>query len=128
MLIQVALNFFIGLLLGVVFEGAYRSWKTKTLIRPKIINIQMYGFVGALLAGLYFFDISQPIKLILIFLFSIMIEFFTGYFYLKVKGIYLWDYSKEPFNFMKIVCLRFSLYWFVLSVVYYYFVLPVVRL
>ena len=80
----------------------------------------MYGFMGAFLVFIYFLDLSPVFKLILIFIVPISIEFITGYLYFKIKKVRLWDYSKEKFNFLGIICLRFSLIWFIVSVVYYY--------
>ena len=84
----------------------------------------MYGLVGIFLVFIYFLDISLILKLILIFVVPVFIEFITGYLYFKIKKIRLWDYSKEEFNFMGTVCLRFSLVWFIVSAIYYYIFLP----
>ena len=63
-------------------------------------------------------------KLTLIFIIPTAIEFLTGYLDFKLKKVRLWDYSEEKFNFMGFICLRFSLYWFLISLVYYYFLMP----
>lgn len=120
MFLKIILNFLVGLLVGFIFEFIYRSLQAKKLIRPRLINIQMYGFMGAFLVFIYFLDLSPVFKLILIFIVPISIEFITGYLYFKIKKVRLWDYSKEKFNFLGIICLRFSLIWFIVSVVYYY--------
>jgi uncharacterized membrane protein len=87
----------------------------------------MYALTGAFLSFLYFLDISILIKLILIFIFPVSVEFITGYLYLKIKGGYLWDYSKEPLNFKKLICLRFAMYWFIIAVLYYYLITPLLN-
>jgi len=124
MFYKIILNFFIGLLVGFVFEFFYRSIEAKRIIIPRFINCQIYGLTGAFLIFLYFLNISLSFKLILIFIFPTLIEFVIGYLYLKTKRVYLWDYSKESFNFMGLICLRFSLIWFIFAIIYYYLVLP----
>ena len=86
--------------------------------------MQAYGFAGAALAILYFFDISLSWNLVIIFIIPTLIEFIIGYSYFKTKKIRLWDYSREKFNLMGIICLRFSLVWFIVSAAYYYMLLP----
>ncbi len=120
MLLIIILNFLVGLLGGFILELIYRSSNAKKLVLPKLINIQMYGVMSVFLTLIYFINMSLVFKLILIFIIPTLIEFLTGYLYLKTKGIRLWDYSKEKFNFMGIICLRFSLVWFIISVIYYY--------
>lgn len=45
------------------------------------------------------------------------IEFVTGIIVNKWLGLYVWDYSKLPYNFMGQICLLFSVLWFLLSFV-----------
>ncbi len=117
--------FIVGSLLGLIFEFTYRSIKSKKLIWPLFVNYYMYGATGVFLVFLCGVDMPMLFKILLMFIFPTLIEFLTGYLYLKIKGIYLWDYSNKPFNFMKLVCLEFSLYWFILSMACYYLFLPV---
>jgi len=123
MFLFIVFNFLIGLLVGYIFEFVYRSFQAKKIIRPKFINLQIYGLTTIFLSILYLLNISQIFKLILIFIFPTLIEFTTGYLYLKTKQSRLWDYSHESFNFMGIICLRFSLFWFIIAIVYYFFIL-----
>jgi uncharacterized protein len=120
MIIKIVLNFFIGLTAGLILEIVYRSINAKKLVIPKFVNFQMYGLTGAFLFWLYYLSIPITIKLILIFIFPTLVELITGYLYLIIKGVYLWDYSKQQFNFKKLICLRFSIYWFIIALVYYY--------
>ena len=120
MILKIIINLFIGILLGFIFEIIYRSKEAKKLITPRLINSQMYGLTGAFLVILYYSNIALIFKLILMFVFPSLVEFLTGYLYLKVNKVYLWDYSKEPFNFMGITCLKFSFYWFLIAIAYYF--------
>ena len=125
MFLNIILNFFMGLAVGFVLEFIYRSHEHKRLVRPKLVDVQMYALIGAFLALLSFFEMPLVYKLVLIFIVPTLVEFLTGYLDLKMKKIRLWNYSHEEFNFMGFICLRFSLYWFLISLVYYYFLLPI---
>lgn len=126
MFLNIVINFFIGILIGVLLEFSFRSIEEKKLITPKLIDCQMYGLISAFLSILYYLNISLIGKLILMFIVPTLIEFTTGYLYLKFKKIYLWDYSKEKFNFMGLICPLFSFFWFIISISYYFFVIPVI--
>lgn len=124
MFLKIILNFFIGLAVGFFLEFIYRSIEHKKLVMPKLVDAQMYALIGAFLSILSFFEMLFFYRLILIFIVPTLVEFSTGYLDFKLNKIRLWNYSKEKFNFMGFVCLRFSLYWFLLSLLYYYYVLP----
>lgn len=126
MFLKIILIFFIGLISGFILEFSYRSIQAKKIITPKLINIQMYGLAGAFLVLVHSLNISIFIKLILMFVFPTLVELLTGYLYLKFKGIYLWDYSNEPLNFKSLICLKFSIYWFITALIYYLLVLPLI--
>lgn len=113
-----------GLIGGFLLEFSYRSIKARKLIVPKFINFQMYGLTGAFLVFIYFLEIPLYIKVVLIFAFPTLVEFTTGYIYLTITDVYLWDYSKELYNFKKLVCPLFSIYWFVIALSYYYVIIP----
>ncbi len=124
MFLNIILNFFIGLIVGLVLEYIYRSHENKRLVKPKLIDAQMYALIGAFLALLSFFEMPLVYKVVLIFIVPTLVEFLTGYLDLKIKKVRLWNYSKEKFNFMGLICLRFSLYWFLISLIYYYYLMP----
>ncbi len=124
MFLKIILNFFIGLAVGFVLEFIFRSFEHKRLVKPKLINAQMYALIGAFLTVLSFFEMPLVYRLMLIFIVPTLVEFLTGYLDLKLNGIRLWNYSKLKFNFMGFICLRFSLYWFLISLVYYYYLMP----
>ena len=49
------------------------------------------------------------------FLLTSILEYITGYLLEKVFHNQWWDYSDKPFNIHGYVCLKFSIYWHVLS-------------
>ncbi|MBP9711496.1 MAG: hypothetical protein KBD55_00490 [Candidatus Pacebacteria bacterium] len=124
MLINLILNLALGVLVGFILEFVYRSQQAKKIVWPEFINIFMYGIVGVCLVLLYYSHLNLWLELILLLIIPSLIEFLTGYIYLKFKGIYLWDYSQEFLNFRSIICMKFSLAWFVLAALYYYFIFP----
>lgn len=53
-----------------------------------------------------------------------LLELAAGLIFVRGMNVKLWDYSKKPFNYKGIVCLEFSIYWLVLSAVYYVMIHP----
>lgn len=124
MINQIIFSYIAGFVGGWILEWGYRSYVAKKHLKPLFINTQMYAFSAI---GLYFIYISQihlAIKIILILVLTTGIEFIIGYTYLITKKAHLWDYRTERFNFKGIVCLRFSLYWLLVSLIYYYLIVP----
>ena len=124
MAIQIVLNYFYGLIIGYLLELAYRSFQDKKLIKPIFINLQMYGLAGIILFLIYRADVAFYYKILSIFFITTGIELIVGSLYLKYKKIKLWDYSHEFMNYKGIICLRFSVYWLIASLIYLYLVLP----
>ena len=118
----------IGYLAGWILEFSYRSYESKKFIKPLFIDCQMYALIGAFLYVLYFWDIFMIYKIILIIFFTTYIEFLTGYLALKFKKVRLWDYSEEFMNYEGLICPRFSFYWLVISLLCYYFLIPLISL
>lgn len=116
---SIILNFVIGAGIGWILEFTYRSTSQKRLTYPSLINVQMYGLTACFMFLLAVSDARLVYKLPMIILIPTVIEFITGYIYMKWRGIRLWDYSDKPFNIRGIVCLEFSLYWFTISFLYY---------
>lgn len=124
MIIKIFINLIFGLLIGCTLEFIYRSLSEKRIVLPRIINIQMYGLTGIFLVFVYYLNINLIYKITMIFIFPTIVEFLTGYLYLKIKKIWLWNYSNFKFNFMGLICLQFSIAWFVVGILYYFLILP----
>ena len=116
------INFGLGLFVGYLAELSYRFKLEKRYIKPLFINLQMYGFSAAFLYFIYSHKISLMGLILLALLFTTGIEFITGYSYLKIKGVRLWNYFDENLNYKGLICLRFSLYWLLIFLVYYFLV------
>lgn len=126
MLIKILINFLAGIVGGFILEFIFRSIENRKIIIPRLINLQMYGLIGASLVFTYYLDIRFPYKLIILFIIPTCLEFLTGYLYLKIKKTYLWNYSKQKYNFKGLICPLFSTFWFLISLVYYFTILPLI--
>ncbi len=120
MYFELFLVFLSALFLGSVLESGYRSYEAKRFVSLKLWNLQMYVWIGFVLYFLYILEINFLYKVLIILLSTTGIEYLTGYLYTKYKKQKLWDYSMEKYNYKGIVCLRFSFYWLVLSLLYYF--------
>jgi|SRR3989339_962127 len=122
-LFWIILSGFVG---GGILETAYRSYWSGKLIKPKLINIQMYVFTSVFLYYLYILELNLLYVIISILIFTTGIEYLTGTIYFKHTGNMPWDYSKERFNYRGIICLKFSIYWLAVSLGYIYIIIPAI--
>ena len=132
--------FFIGSTFGWVLELLYRRFLSKANAERKWINpgfcigpyVPLYGFGLCVLyllsdVGLRLNVSEWWSKLLLILSMGIcvtLIEYLAGIITLKINKVRLWDYRKEWANIQGIICPKFTLYWTLLSAVYYFFVNP----
>lgn len=115
---------------GWILEFLYRSYKTKKIVNPGFMTgcvVPLYGF-GAVILNLLcnlFISVESEFKVVTIFILSIIIlsslEYITGYVLLKFLNLRLWDYSKEKFNLNGFICLKFSIVWGFLALIFYNF-------
>lgn len=120
MFLNILISYFTGLGIGYFLEFIYRSTANKKLIKPLLINAQMYALTAVGLYLLHLIKISLIFKIIFIVILTTGIEFILGFCYLKYKNIRLWDYSSNALNYKGIICLKFSFYWFLLAGSYFY--------
>lgn len=136
-----AFLFFMGCIIGWGIEVIFRRFKKENVSR-KWVNpgflvgpyLPLYGFG---LCGLYLLasientglieEVTVGSKLILFIIMAIVMtlfEYIAGVIFIKGLHVQLWDYSKEKFNFQGIICLKFSIFWALLSAAYYFLVHP----
>lgn len=135
-----AFLFFVGSLLGWIIEVIFRKFFSKNNPAHKWINagflvgpyIPLYGFS---LVTLYVFswipvsfiksEILQKLLLFALMALAITVfEYLAGLIFIKGMNIKLWDYSNEWGNIRGIICPKFSLYWMILSAIYYFIIHP----
>ena len=56
-----------------------------------------------------------------------LIELIAGELLLKFFNLRLWDYSNEKYNYKGFICLKFSIYWMLISAAYYFFIHPLIQ-
>ena len=133
MILKNMLIFAIFAIVGWLLEVTYRSIINKKFINPGFLTgcvVPLYG-VGTIIINSIcsiFNKIESDYKLLLIVAISIIIltllELFTGIIMLKLFNVKLWDYSSEKLNYKGLICLKFSLAWGVLVILFYIGIYP----
>lgn len=131
MILKYLFIFAIFSITGWFLEVAYRSYHNKKFINPGFLSgcvIPLYGF-GAVIINLLctlVTNVNNSHKLIMIFFVSILLltllEFLTGRVMIDLFNVKLWDYSDEKLNYKGIICLKFSIAWGILAIIYYQFI------
>ena len=136
-----AFLFFIGCIGGWGIEVFYRRFKkantSRRWVNPGFLVGPYLPLYGCGLCGLYLLasientslieEVTAGSKIILFIVMALVMtlfEYIAGVIFIKGLHVQLWDYSKEKFNLQGIICLRFSIYWALLSACYYFFVHP----
>ncbi len=133
--------FFIGSVFGWVLELFYRRFFSRNNPERKWINpgfcvgpyLPLYG-TGLcflyLIASMRFYirTGSEPADLVILSVFMTVtmtvIEYVAGIISLKGFHVRLWDYTEEWGNIQGIICPKFSLFWGILGITYYFLVHP----
>lgn len=122
--------FFIYSFLGWVLESVFKTILQKKFVNSGFINgpfCPIYGF-GAIILYMFLDGFKDNFVLVFVvgvFVFSIW-EYLVGYFLEKTFNTKYWDYSDEKFNLQGRICLRMSLVWGLLGVVFTYVLHPIV--
>ena len=139
--VMIVFVFCLGSLFGWLLEVLYRHFadEEKRWFNPGFCvgpYLPIYG-IGLLVAYLIsYVENYIPIDNFIlkkIVLFAIMalcmtlIELLGGIILLKCFNLRLWDYSNEKFNYKGFICLKFSLFWMLISAVYYFLIHPEVQ-
>lgn len=133
-----AFLFSIGSILGWFLELIYRRFISNANPDRKWINpgflvgpyLPLYGFS---LCALYLLasikvnfiqnEVLQNIVLFMIMAVVVtVIEFIAGVIFIRRMKVKLWDYTSEWANFKGIICPKYTLYWSLLSAVYYFMI------
>lgn len=135
-----AFLFYIGSIAGWLIEVVYRRFFSKNNPDRKWINpgflvgpyIPLYGFSLVTLfvfswipVGFIQSPILQKLLLFVFMAFAItVLEYIAGIVFIKGMNIKLWDYSNEWGNIKGIICPKFSMFWMILSAIYYFIIHP----
>lgn len=127
-LIYFTFIFVLYCLLGWILEEVYCFIKTKRFKEDGFLGgpfKPMYGF--AILILVYFSEftyISNLSMWILCLVVPTTVEFISGYILKKIYNKDYWSYSGEKHNLKGFICLKFSLYWFLLCLFIVYVLQP----
>ncbi|MDO4549107.1 MAG: putative ABC transporter permease [Clostridia bacterium] len=136
-----AFLFFIGSMVGWGLEVVFRRFFSSANPSRRWINpgfligpyLPLYGLSLCILYMLAGFEgsitILDPVleKVVLFVFMAICVtalEYVTGVLSESVFNVKLWDYSKQWGNINGIICPKFTLFWMILSAIYYFLVHP----
>lgn len=136
-----AFLFFVGSIFGWVLELLFRRFFSQNNPERKWINpgfctgpyLPLYGSglcVLYLMAGIRpYIDFGNKIvdNIVLLLAMALamtIIEYIAGIISYKGFHVRLWDYSNEWGNIQGLICPKFSLFWGLLGVAYYYLIHP----
>ncbi len=131
-ILYICFLFIIYSFLGWIIEQLYSLFKLHTFQSDSFLTIPlkpMYGIAMTLLI-IFFeqFNINNIyILLFLCFIIPSLIEYISGYLLYHLLKKSYWDYSSFKYNFNGYVCLRFSLYWTLLSWIGITYVNPIIK-
>lgn len=94
--------------------------------------LPLYGFSLTILFLLAHIDVSfiqngwrqKTVLFVFMALCITVFEYFAGLVFIRGMKIKLWDYSKCWGNIQGIICPKYSVFWYLLSAAYYFFIHP----
>lgn len=142
-LLVILFLFFLGSIVGWIMEFVFNRFNKKInpeghFINPGFLSgpyLPIYGFgvVVLYILSLLMNDINfqnQFMEVVVVFFAAsflmTMLELIGGLFFIKVMKIKLWDYSDVKFNYKGIICLKFSILWGMVSLIYFYLLNPII--
>lgn len=89
----------------------------------------MYGIAMTILVYFYYYARLRGIPLVLTFLIiPTLVEYISGYTLRKYFNKNYWNYYNKKYNFQGLICLKFSVYWTILTFGVIYFIQPIVNM
>ncbi len=117
-----------GTLAGWILELIYRTlFSQKKLVNPGFLSgpyLPIYGFGFIFLYLLSIPDIPLYLRIPLFLAGTTILELITGEFFLRFFNLRLWDYTNRRLNYKGLICPRFTVYWTILSLLFYYIIYP----
>ena len=125
--------FIIGCLFGYVVEVAWSYYRFQVFINHTALIIGPFNVVYGIAAMVYSFLLykyrnDNAMKLFLLsFVIGTILEYILSYSMEKMGGFVAWNYSKYMFNINGRVCLRYSMFWGLLGVIWIKYFYPFIR-
>ncbi|MDV3428588.1 MAG: hypothetical protein LIR50_16480 [Bacillota bacterium] len=114
---------------GWIMESSYRTILERRFFDAGFLYgpiAPIYGIAALLIyfADIYTKNYHLPIRLFILFLIPILVEYMMSYFLEKAFHVRLWDYSNFKLNIHGRVCLPYSILWFFLVLAGVYVLQP----
>jgi uncharacterized membrane protein len=137
--ISIVTLFVIGSVLGWIIELFYRRFVSQHhWMNPGLLvgpYLPIYGLGTVALYALSNLDFSSfgigdtsilgaIIKIAMIGVTMVLLEFIAGLIFIKGLKIKLWDYSDQKGNIMGIISPLYSVAWLIIGAIYYFFINP----
>ncbi len=125
--------FIFGCLMGWVVEGIWTFYRKGLFINHSALVIGpfniVYGISAIVLTYiLYKFKNSKNSEIFVIsFLSGSVLEYLLSFCMEKLFGFVAWSYRTKPFNLNGRICLRYSIFWGILGIVWIKVVYPKVK-
>lgn len=130
--LYICFNFIFYCFIGWLIEGLYSLIITKKFKKEGFLKTPLKPMYGIAMTALIIFHemmyIYGVIFLILLSLIPTIVEYISGYILEHKFEQKYWNYSEVKYNINGYVCLKFSLYWTVLTYVGIYFFQPMIRM
>lgn len=113
---------------GWLIEFFYRGITYKKAYKPGFLNgfyLPIYGVSSIILYFISSYNINVFYKFLLFIIIITLVEYITGWIFVNVFKIHLWNYSDDKFNFQGIICLGYSIIWGFLGLFFNYIIYPV---
>ena len=127
---KILLIFVIGSIFGWFFEFLYRSMEKQKIINPGYLRgfyLPIYGIGAVLIYFISLLNLNLPLKIFLFGITTTLLEFIVGIIF-KTNGIFLWKYrKKDSITYKGIICLKCSILWIIFSLIFYFFIFPIIQ-
>lgn len=130
MILKLLLLFVLGAIAGWIIEVIRRSYLKHKFVNPGYLKgpyVPLYGFGVLILFFLSSLKIHLFFKIICFAISTTILELIVGLIFVIHFKIKLWDYSTNKFNYKGIICLRNSIYWTILSTLFYLLIYPLLK-
>ncbi|MBU5486760.1 putative ABC transporter permease [Clostridium sp. MSJ-8] len=129
-LLYVIFNFILYSFFGWIIEHSYSLVTTGNFKDAGFLSIPfkpMYGLAMCILIYCrYKLNISNGFFILLCILIPTAVEYISGFVLKRYFNEIYWNYKHIPFNFNGLICIRFSIYWSILSYIVVSFVQPII--
>ncbi|SJZ70274.1 putative ABC transporter permease [Garciella nitratireducens] len=135
--LDIVIYFAVYSFIGWIIETTYVSFSKKKFVNRGFLNgpfCPIYGFGALLIIHLFIFlnhyfsgilAKSIGFKILLAMLLTTILEYITGYILEKIFKCKWWDYSNYFLNLHGRVCIKYSVFWGILSYILIAFIHPI---